>query len=194
MSTPRFFALLLLAGLSTQCSSDIEPDTIPEPTVSFNDASRAVLRDVTPLVAGTWIMERVQVRRKPYHLYPQTFPADTVLQQFATLTLKQLPFTRADDDLYPEFEGTMTYKTTTYPIAFNLRVNPNHVLEKVGPPALLLFEYGPIPLHTTTAEETFLQEIGLMSEHFTLEAVKGESTMTWRGQTRHLEQIVLRKQ
>lgn len=158
------------------------------PTPTFDEASIAVLKDVTPLVAGKWTLERVYVRRQPYYLYPQSFPKDTILQQFATLTLALA--SSPGDARYPQFEGTLFYKGTTYPISFSLQANPTRVLRQQGPPALLLFGYkGPIPLHTTTAGEQFLYNIGLIDEHFTLEVTKGQPLMTWQGQKRHLERI-----
>jgi len=186
----RLPLLLIVAALSTQCAA---PHA--DPTPSFEEASIAVLREVTPLVAGTWTMERVYVHRQPYFSYPQPFPKDTVLHQFATLTLAPAaPTGSRRDILSPTFEGTMSYNGTTYPVAFSLQAIAGRVLRQEGPPALLLFSYkGPIALHTTTADEQFLQDIGLINETFTLETTKGQPTMTWRGQHQHLDRIEFHK-
>lgn len=187
MVVSRLFALLLLAGLGTHCTS--QPAPTPSPT--FNEASRAVLQEVTPLVAGHWTLDRVQVHQQPYELYPAAFPADTSLQQFATLTLGPASYPAPDA---PRFEGTLAYNGVSYPVYFDLRANPAYVLRQEGPPTYLLFGYrGPIALHTTTADEQFLQDIGLMSEHFSLAVVKGQPTMTWQGQKRHIKQIDFHK-
>jgi hypothetical protein len=185
----RLFTLVLLAGLGTHCTS--QPAPAPSPTL--NEASITVLQDVAPLVAGRWIVDRVRVHQQPYQLYPAAFPADTILQQFAILTLDPV-FYPTPDKRYPRCEGTLAYKGNSYPVYFDLRANPAYVLRQEGPPAYLSFGYrGPIALHTTTADEQLLQDIGLMNEHFSLAVVKGQPTMTWQGQTRHIKQIDFHK-
>jgi hypothetical protein len=189
MVVSRLFVLLLLAGLGTHCTS--QPAPIPTPSPTFNEASRAVLQEVTPLVAGRWTLDRVQVRKQPYELYPATFPADTVLQQFATLTLGPASYSTPS---IPRFEGTLIYKGVSYPVYLDLQANPAYVLRQEGLPTYLLFGYrGPIASHTTTADEQLLQEIGLMDEYFSLAVVKGQPTMTWQGQKRHIKQIDFHK-
>jgi hypothetical protein len=189
MVSSRLLALVLLAGLGTHCTS--QPAPTPSPT--FNEASIAALQEVTPLVAGHWTLDRVLVHRLPYQLYPTTLPLDTLLQQFATLTIGPASYP-TPDARYPRFEGTLAYNGISYPVSFDLRANAAYVLRQEGPPAYLSFGYrGPIALHTTTVDEQFLQDIGLMNEHFSLAVVKGQPTMTWQGQTRHIKQIDFHK-
>lgn len=191
MATLRLLLLLAVAGLGTQCNAS---HADPDPAPSFEEASIAVLKKVTPLVAGNWTMERVYVHRQPYFMYPRLFPADTMLPQFATLALAYAPTGKPWDALHPTFEGTLTYKGTAYPVSFSLSATPSQVLHQESPPALFLFGYkGPIALHTTTANEEFLQDIGLINESFTLEVNQGQPTMTWRGQRQHLERIEFHK-
>jgi hypothetical protein len=77
---------------------------------TYEEASIAVLKEVIPLVAGEWKMARVYVHRRPFYIYPSLFPTDTILHQFATLTLASTPTSKPWDALYPTFEGTLDYK------------------------------------------------------------------------------------
>jgi hypothetical protein len=190
MKTPRLLCLLLLGGLTTQCASSPEP--APAPT--YDERSTALLKEVAPQVVGQWTLAEVRYTRRQFFQYPPSLPRDTVLSQFATLTIGPAPIPRPSRAGIPEFEGQLTYHRKTYPVRFALLASPERVVRQQGPPAYFLLEYNfPVGSHQTEPEEQFLQDIGLVGENFSLEVEAGQATMRWQGLNRHLTAITLRK-
>lgn len=188
--------LALAASLSTACTRHADPS--PSPT--FDEASVALMRELTPQLTGTWTLQQVHVQFKPGFSYPgrPSFPRDTTMDQFATLSLQPavLPAS-ATDPRYPQLEGTLTYQGLAYPVRLRLLATAERVLRQQGPYATFLFEYVPRVSggsRPTTPTEEFLQFVGLLGENFSLELpVAGQPVMIWRGVSRGIEHIDLRK-
>ena len=192
MNGKQLLGLLLVAGLSTQCSSSPAEDPAPKPT--YDELGAAILKEVAPQVAGRWVLDEVHYQRRPLFQYPPSLPRDTVLYQFATLTVAPVQVPRSSRAGRPEFEGQLTYRSKTYPIYFSLNASPGRVMQQQGPPAYFLLEYNfPVGSHQTEPEEQFLQDIGLMGENFSLEAEAGQLIMRWQGLNRHLKTIIFRR-
>jgi len=188
--------LMLAAGLSTSCTRN--PDPAPSPT--FDEASIALMRELTPQLTGTWTLHEVHVQFKPGFSYPgsQSFPRDTTMYQFATLSLQPaaLPAPLADPR-YPQLEGQLTYQGLAYPVRLRLLATADRVLRQQGPYATFLLEYVPRisgGSRPTTPTEEFLQFVGLFGENFSLELPAGrQPVMIWRGVSHGIEHIELRK-
>jgi hypothetical protein len=181
---------LLALGLATGCAS--APTVTPAP--DYNKIEADILKDVAPRVVGRWTLEEVDYKRRPYFTYPTSMVRDTVLRQFATLTIK--PLVRASHNGNPEFEGEIKYLNKTYPIYFSLYASGGWVVRQQGPPTYFTLQYY-FPdgtSHYTEPEEQFLQDIGLVGEQFSLEVEAGQPTMRWQGLDRHLRSITLRRQ
>jgi hypothetical protein len=186
----RYLLLLPFAGLAASCAST--PEVIP--ALTYAEKETAVLKQVAPQVAGQWKLTEVQYVRRPLFQYPASLPRDTVLTQFATLVIAPPLVPRPSQNGRPEFEGQLTYHGKTYPVRFSLRASPDRVVNQQGPPAYFLLEYNfPVGSHQTEPEEQFLQDIGLVGENFSLEAEAGQNAMQWKGLSRHLKTITLRK-
>jgi len=191
MKASLLFPPLLALGFATGCAS--APTVAPAP--DYNKIEADILKEVAPQVAGRWTLEEVTYKRRPFFQYPTSLPKDTVLRQFATLTLAPLQVPHAGHNGRPEFEGQLTYLSKTYPVYLSLRASPDRIFRQQGPPAYFLLEYY-FPTgtsHQTEPEEQFLQDIGLVGEQFSLEAEAGQQTMRWQGLDRHLKSITLRR-
>jgi hypothetical protein len=188
--------LLLAAGLSTACTRNADP----APSSTFDEASIALMRELTPQLTGTWTLHEVHVQFKPGFSYPgrQSFQRDTTMYQFATLSLQpaSLPAS-AVDPRYPQLEGQLTYQGLNYPVRLRLLATADRVLRQQGPYATFLLEYMPRisgGSRLTTPTEEFLQFVGLLGENFSLELpVGGQPVMIWRGVSHGIERIELRK-
>lgn len=188
--------LLLAAGLSTACTRNAEP--APSPT--FDEASIALMRELTPQLTGTWTLHEVHVQFKPGFSYPgrPSFPRDTTMYQFATLSLQPAALPAAAiDPRYSQLEGQLTYQGLAYPVRLRLLATADRVLRQQGPYATFLLEYAPRisgGSRPTTPTEEFLQFVGLLGENFSLELpVSGQPVMIWRGISHGIEHIELRK-
>jgi len=181
---------LLVLGLATGCAS--APTVAPAP--DYNKIEADILKEVAPQVTGRWTLEEVTYKPRPLFQRPTSLPKDTVLRQFATLTLAPVQVPRKGRNGRPEFEGQLTYLSKTYPVYFSLHASPDRTFRQQGPPAYFLLEYNfPVGSHQTEPEEQFLQDIGLIGEQFSLEAEAGQRTMRWQGLDRHLKSITLRR-
>jgi hypothetical protein len=180
---------LLALGLATGCAS--APTVAPAP--DYHKIEADILKEVAPQVVGRWTLEEVDYKRRPHFEYPTSMPKDTVLRQFATLTIA--PLVRASYNGNPEFEGQLTYRNKTYPIYFSLYASGGWVVRQQGPPTYFTLQYY-FPSgtsHSTEPEEQFLQDLGLVGEQFSLEVEADQKTMHWRGLQRHLRSITLRR-
>lgn len=189
-------SLITALGFCMACSRRVDPTPAPAP--SYDEASAALMRKVAPQVVGTWTLAEVHVQFKPGFYFPgaQRFPRDTVMQQFAKLTVAPAQPSRRSpaDPRYPDFEGQLTYGGKTYPVYFMMRAAPDQVVNQKGPLAIFLLEYNfPVGSHPTEAEEQFLRDIGLIEDNFSLELDSTRRTMTWRGLSRSIEHVELRR-
>ncbi|WP_035565696.1 hypothetical protein [Hymenobacter sp. IS2118] len=187
--------LLTLGLLFSQCATKA-PDPTPEP--DYDQQSAQLMQAVKPLVAGDWTLRRVFVARQPLNVGQAMIgiKRDTVFQDFATLSITPGPERQPTPDLrYADFEGTLRFRTKTYPVKFQLIANPERVVEGTGPQAyFLLTTNHPIGSRPTEPEERFLEYIGLVNENFTLEAFPDQPrTITWRGLNRGISRIELVK-
>lgn len=190
MKASLLLPFLLALGLATGCAS--APTVTPAPDYKKIEAD--ILKEVAPRVVGRWTLEEVTYKPRPLFQRPTSLPKDTVLRQFATLTIK--PLLRATHNGNPEFEGEIKYLTKTYPIYFSLYASGGWVFRQQGPPTYFTLQYY-FPdgtSHYTEPEEQFLQDIGLVGEQFSLEAEADQPTMRWQGLDRHLKSITLRRQ
>lgn len=189
----RLLLLAAVAGLCTQCARTPEP----APTPTYDERIVALMSTLAPQIPGTWTLTTVHVQRKPYLAYPDKFPADTLLRQFATLRLQPAAprGTAAPDPRYPEFEGELTYKQKAYPVRFRLMESGAYIQRQEGPPATLLleFSYPAAAPRPTEPEEDFLRDIGLINENFSLAVSGQQHTMTWQGLSRSIERIEMQR-
>ena len=179
-------ALLLLLAINllfSHCSQDKPVN----PTIDKDQASIQIMKELAPLLTGTWIMRQLQINYQNSTFQNELrINKDTTLTNFATLTLA--PASQQINPTRDRYEGNIQYGTKTYPIRFELLAGP-WIFNKKGPKAYFLLEYNfPAgPARPTEKEEYFLQQIGLLLETFSLETTN--ETMTWHGLNRGIEQI-----
>lgn len=155
--------------------------------------------ELAPQVVGRWTLQQVYIKSQSYN-YDQKqlkLTRDTVFQNLATLTVRPASRLRISsaDPRHPEFEGTIEFRTKTYPVYFYLRANPERLVNAQGPQAFFNFDYAfPNGTRIPEAEETFLDNLGLVGEVFSLETVSKQPKMVWRGLNRGIDKIELQKQ
>ena len=190
------FLLLASGALCSQCAKT--PEVAPPPKLDYDQRSTEIVQGVSPAVAGDWTLRRVYVQAQAYNVGQKELgiKRDTVLRDFATLSVQPAPSGRSPVDLrYAKFAGVLHYRTKTYPVQFELRAAPTRVVGNTGPQALFIFDFNfSIGSHPTEPEEQFLRYLGLIGDNFSLEVVPGQpGMMTWRGLSRGLDRIELVK-
>lgn len=181
--------------LFVQCAKT--PEEVA-PRIDYDQKSAEIVQGVSPAVVGNWTLRRVHIIAQSYNVGQGELGIvrDTVLQDFATLSVQTAPSRSASGvPRYPRFTGSLHYRTKTYPIHFELTASPRRVVQDAGPQAFFLFEYNfPIGSHPTEPEEQLLHYLGLIGENFTLEVTPGQpNAMTWRGLNRGIDKIELVK-
>ncbi len=157
------------------------------------------MEEIAPQVEGNWILRQTHVNFQVYKVNNNNkigLTKDTIFQNLATLTIAKASPSRFSPPQarYPDFEGSIQYAGKTYPIQFYLIANSEQVGSHKGPHAFFLFGYNfPVGVHTTEAEERFLQDIGLIGENFSLEVIEGQQMLIWKGLNRGINKIELVK-
>lgn len=189
--------LLLLIGLVTGCTKTPEVSPGGTSKVDYDQRSIKIIQEVSPLVAGEWKLREVHVKAQSYNTGQRELglKRDTVFQNFAVLSIHPGNSGRSiADPRYAAFEGTLRFRTKTYPVRFEISAAPDKLFRDTGPQAVFLLDYNYSPgSHPTDPEESFLQYLGFMRENFSLEVLPGESRMVWRGLNRGIDKIELHK-
>lgn len=200
MRAPVSFAAPLLAcvasGWLSGCSW-LSPIPTP-PMPDADQASRTVMQALVPQLIGTWRLRQVAVSFQPSSYYHAQVPlrGDTVFQDLATLTLvpATVPHQVPPDTRYPELEGQLQFRGQSYPVVLALRVHPEQLTQHAGPQALFLLETNfPPGSRSRDAGETWLTNLGLLGDTYSLELEAGQPLMHWRGLTRGVRRIDLVK-
>ena len=170
----KYFALApLLASslLFAQCAKTPEPAPTAAPKIDYDQRSAEIIQSVRPAVAGNWTLRRVHIKAQALNAgqYQAGIVRDTVLQDFATLSIQSAPAGGlVADPRYAAFAGVLHYRTKTYPVQFELRAAPTRVVENTGPQALFLFDFNfPPGSRPTEPEEQLLRDLGLTGDNFT---------------------------
>lgn len=189
-----YLLLAVLIGLLlVQCSG--KPDVAP--ASGYDLVSRNLMQTVAPQLVGTWTLRQVHVSRQNIHAHAQIpLTRDTLFQNFATLTIRRAttPRTTPENAQYPEFEGTLVFRSKSYPVYFQLIANPERVVQQQGPQALLLLETNfQSGTRVMEPEEVFLRNLGFLGENYSLELVDGKPAMIWRGLNRGVDRVEFSK-
>ena len=193
-----FFNVLTISLLFGQCTGDNELSPQKD-KIDFDQASIQLMEKLAPQIVGTWTLQRVQVKYQNYNTSQRELQItkDTTLSNLATLTIvpAAVPRSSPRDLRRGEYDGTIRYGNRTYPVQFDVRSNPGWIVDKKGPQGYFLFEYRfPDGTHKVEPEEAFLQNIGLISDNFSLETTSDPKKMIWRGLNRGIDQIELVRQ
>jgi len=189
--------LLPISLLFGQCSLDKQEDAAP--AINYDQASITLMEKVTPQLVGNWELRQVNIKIQSYNQDQKKLglTQDTVFRNLATMVIRTATVPRSNprDARHPDFEGSISYQGKTYPIYFRLIANAERVYNDQGPQAFFLLEYNfPMGTRLPEPEETFLDNLGLMGDNYSLELFEGQPRMTWRGLNRGVEKIELHKQ
>ncbi|GAB3162599.1 hypothetical protein [Telluribacter humicola] len=171
--------------LFSQCSVDRSI----APKVDYEQARIEFLKELVPHITGTWNMRKIQIKRQnsTYHAELK-LKNDTILTNFATLTLTLA--SGQPDPGSSRYEGNIQYGTKKYPIKLDL-IAGSWLYNQKGEGSkgyfLIEYNYPPGTSHIIEKEEKYLEQIGLISENFSLETTSGP--MIWKGLNRGIEQI-----
>ncbi|GAB3028647.1 hypothetical protein [Spirosoma pulveris] len=183
-----------LLGLALwQCT----PEAAPK--IDYDQVAAQVMTELKPQLVGTWKIRQVHVSpNAPNRINRLNLRQDSTFQDLGLLTI--LPAARPRqtpvDPRYSEYDGTIQYNKKTYPIQFNAWPGPRiYSPGQKGPQAFLLFSFHfPDGIRFPEAEETFLENLGLINETFSLETTVGQPTMQWVGLNRGIQRMDFVKQ
>lgn len=192
-----YFSLLLisLSILLSQCIS--ENEVTPE-KVDYDAESIKLMTEIAPQIIGKWDLKQVAINTQSYNGMQRLagITKDTVFRDFATLDIRKalIPSSSPQDFRHPDFEATIEFRGKSYPASFTLMANGERVIENKGPQAFFLFQFNHPPgSRTPVAEETFLENLGVM-DNYSLELISGQPTMVWKGLNRGVDKIILQRQ
>ncbi|MDF7815220.1 hypothetical protein [Hymenobacter sp. YC55] len=194
MKTYFRLPVLLLGIVFAQCTGTAEV----VPAVDYDQVSQELMQALAPQLVGTWTLRQVHVSFQRGAYYQAQIPIirDTLFQDLATLTIRPAQTLRksSPDKRYPEFEGTLLFRSKSYPVYFELRAHPDRVVQQQGPQALFMLETNfPVGSRIMEPEEQFLRNLGLLGDNYSLDLIDGQPTMIWRGLSRGVNRVELRK-
>jgi hypothetical protein len=179
------------------CCWQCTPDAPPK--IDYDQLAAQVMTELKPQLVGTWTLGQVHVSPNgPNRINRLNLSQDTTFRDVALLTIVPAASPRQQpvDPRYGEYDGTIQYKTKTYPIQFNTWPGPRvYSPSRQGPQAFLLFSFHfPNGPRFPEAEEAFLENLGLINETFSLETTVGQPTMKWVGLNGSIQRIDFVKQ
>lgn len=194
MST-RFLLSFLIATSVLQACQD--KNVLPK--IDYDKASIELMEGIKTQIVGRWSLHETHIKYQNYNNGQRQLhiKKDTTLLNLGTLVIQPAATSRysPEDPRLAEFEGSIEYGGKIYPVYFSLRANAEWIYSRKGPQAFLNFSYNfPIGVRFPEPEETFLGNIGLVYDTFSIKIGLEQSTMIWRGLNRGIEQIELRKQ
>lgn len=194
MKTIGRLLLVTASFIFSQCSSRTD---VP-PAFNINEENIKLMQEIAPQLVGQWTLSQVHINFETHKLFQGNklgLTKDTIIQNLAILDIwpaSKLRYTPPQLQ-HPEFEGTIHFKNKRYPIYFYLIPGPR-VTTKKGSYAFFLFNYTfPDGMHIPETEETFLEDIGLVFENYSLEVVEANQTMVWKGLNRGVSRINFQK-
>ncbi len=187
------FTLLALAGLLLPgCQKEERSAGVQK--IDFNKAAIALMDTLRPHLLGSWKINRVNVTAAA----PQTRDAgiykDTTLIDFAALEITSIDNESAYNRVNNDVTGFLTYKGKSYPVGFTVYASGNRIFEKSGPQVYGLFEFRfKAGSHALEPEETYLQNLTLIGDTYSIEISADGKSMTWKGLNRGVKSAELSK-
>jgi hypothetical protein len=183
----RLVVLFFCVGLGG-CAPQEPVLTPTEQTIKFVDELR-------PLFVGAWRIEQIQLsaERLKTVYNPLNIRKDTLLQDVATVTIGPAVERPYGDPRVLKLEGNLTFRTIAFPIRISLSPQQNGGITKGTLNLMTNFT----ELTTTTispAQSTaigYLQDVGLLTDNFSVDLVPGQPRMTWRGLNRGITSVSL---
>lgn len=185
------WSLIVLGCL--QCTPGADPKP-RDPDFDRDQRAAQAMTDLRPQLVGRWRLRQVWVSpHAPNGLNRLGLAKDSVFQDLAVLTIRPAskPRTTPPDPRRGEYDGTIQYQAKTYPVQFDMWPAARlYGYSSIGPQTYLLFSFQfPDGIHYQEPEEAFLENLGLISETFSLQTTLGQPTMQWVGLNRGIQQI-----
>jgi hypothetical protein len=205
MKNNLLIILAVLSLISWQCSPETSttpaiPNGLGIPsTINYDESSRQLMKELAPQIVGTWALRQVSInyQKNTYFHEQAKMSKDTTIQNLATLTIVPAakPRTSPIDTRRGEYDGTIQYAGKSYPVQFDMLANAEWLVNKKGPQTFFLFDFRfPDGMRIPEPEDTYLKNIGLVGDNYSLETTVGQPKMIWRGLNRGVERIELVKQ
>jgi hypothetical protein len=180
-----FFPCLLLLA----CEKNDDPGVKAE-KIDYRKASIELMDSIRPKLIGTWNMKEVNVKTSPYSI-DVGINKDTTLKDFAVLDITSIDNYSQEFNLeHNDVTGVLKFKSKIYPVGFRMMSTPTRIVRKFGPQVFTLFEYRfPVGSHVTENEESYLWNLGLIGENYSLEISPDGKKMVWKGLNRAIKDI-----
>jgi hypothetical protein len=180
------FSLFLLA-----CEKNEGAGVKVEEKIDYTKASIALMDSIRPELSGTWNMKEVNVSVFPPFTSDVGIKNDTTLNDFAVLDITNVD--NSSQSFYLEHNdvtGVLKFKSKIYPVGFTMMSTPTRIAHKTGPQVFTLFEYRfKDGSHVTEGEESYLSNLSLMGENYSIEISPDGKTMVWKGLSRAIKRI-----
>jgi len=180
------FSLILLA-----CKKNEGEEVNVKEEIDYTKASIELMDSIRPKLSGTWNMKEVDVKVFPPYTNEVGIKSDTTLKDFAVLDITTVD--NYSQDFYLEHNnvtGLLKFKSKTYPVGFTMMSTPTRIAKKTGPQVFTLFEYRfGDGSHVTENEESYLWNLSLIGENYSIEISPDGKTMVWKGLSRAIKSI-----
>ncbi|WP_345954742.1 hypothetical protein [Mucilaginibacter sp. PAMB04168] len=191
----RFLSLFGLVILVAMVACNKGKEDVTTRKLDNNETSALIMDGIRPQLTGTWHMKEVAISPFAPGTNEVGIYKDTVLKDFANLEITLIKYETPFDKLYNDVSGSLNYKNKRYEVGFRLLAYNRYLPKKVGPQASALFEFRSVIVGTrpTEPEELNLQHLGLIGENYNIEISADGKTMTWKGQSRSVKNILFTK-
>ena len=181
-----FFPCLFLFA----CEKNEDPG-IKEYEIDYRKASIELMDSIRPKLTGRWNMKEVNVKVFPPYSIEVGIYKDTTLKDFAVLDITSVDNYSQEFNLeHNDVTGVLRFKSKVYPVGFRMMSNATRIVKKVGPQVFTLFEYRfPVGSHVTEKEESYLWNLSLIGENYSIEISPDGKTMVWKGLNRAIKDI-----
>jgi hypothetical protein len=173
------YALSVFVLILSACSHYNE--TPVKKKVDFTKEAIAIMDTISPQLIGSWALMQLDV--KPTNRTSEIgIRKDTVLRNIAVLNILRVDRTGFKEQ-YPIVTGILRFRSKAYEVGFNMLATGNRITTKKGPHVFGLFEFRPSVLGTrpTEEEESYLWNLTLVGNNYSMEISPDGKTMVWKG-------------
>jgi hypothetical protein len=172
-----FMFCVILLG----CNKE-EETSVREVKVDYHKESIRVMDEMRPKLYGSWTMESLTYDPTKTATGGTGSKKDTTLLNFGTLNINLVDnSSRPDRPENNDVTGGLTFRKKLYPIGFKMLASAEGINNRPGPQTFAFFEFRfPEGSHITEADESYLQNLTLIGNNYSISMSKDGKTMVWQ--------------
>ena len=183
--------IFLFSLILSACKKEQGEELQLNERIDYRKASIQLMDTIRPKLSGIWNMREVHLKVFPPLTNEIGITKDTTFKDFAVLNITTVD--NSSQDFYLEHNDVralLKFKSKTYPVGFTMMSTPTRIVNKTGPQVFTLFQYRfQDGSHVTENEESYLWNLGLIGENYSIEISPDGKTMVWKGLSRAIESI-----